>query len=798
MKQFMLLIVCVLCIMPANAQLVIEGRVTGTREEPLIGAYVFVSNTYYKTMTDDSGSFRIADVKPGIYRLTVSFVGYETADEIVELTEDLHIRIRLVESPVMGEAVVVSAVRASQNSPTTFSTLGKEEITVRNKVQDLPLLLNQMPSVVTTSDAGTGVGYTSLRIRGSDITRINVTINGIPLNDPESHAVYWVDIPDFASSVNSIQVQRGVGSSTNGAGAFGASMNLETGTVSSSPYAKLDLYLGSFGTWKTTFQGGTGLMRDRLYVEGRASAIGSDGYIDRASSALGSYFMQGGYHDHNTLVKAIVFGGNEKTYQAWYGVDRSTLASDRTFNWAGAIYRPDGTIGFYDNQTDNYRQQHFQLHFSRMLKPSVNLGLAAHYTRGKGYYEEYMQDQDFSDYALEPLLFGLDSVLLEDRYQYVYSDTVDQTDLIRRRWLDNHYYGMTWSLRKIASRSDLIFGGSYSRYEKARHFGEIIWAEFASQSGIRHLYYDNMAGKSDLNFYFKASFVPVKNLTLHGDLQFRHISYRVKGTEDYGRPVAILEKFLFLNPKIGLSLDTRFGNIYGSYGMAHREPIRDDYLDAAPGEKPEAEVLGDFECGIRKYASRFTYAVDLFLMSYRNQLILTGAINDDGAYIRKNAGRSYRTGLEVTAGYRLAQMLYLEGNMALMRSGTDNKEPDTAGMMRTYRNVDIAFSPRVTGGLQADINPLKNLQISWQLKFVGSQYLDNTGNRDLMLKKYTVQDAGLKYLLAAGNLGSIEISFQISNLLNAKYESNGYVWNNAPFYYPQAGIHFLGGLSVKI
>jgi iron complex outermembrane receptor protein len=798
MKQVCILLALVCFSWQAGAQFSLRGTVTGHEREILTGAYVVINSTYYQTTTNGKGEFSFSGIKPGTYEVKVSYVGYETYISIVEVTGDTQVDISLKESPVVGDAVIISAVRASRNTPTTFTTMNKEEIIRRNQAQDLPYLLNLEPSVVATSDAGAGVGYTGMRIRGSDITRINVTINGIPLNDPESHAVYWVDLPDFASSVNSLQLQRGVGSSTNGAGAFGASMNLETNSIQSKPFGIVSLGAGSFSTCKASFQVGTGLIKDHWYFEGRGSALGSDGYIDRATSDLTSYFMQGGYYDEKTLVKVVVFGGVEKTYQAWYGIDAATMAADRTFNYAGAIYDANWNVtGYYNNQTDNYRQNHYQLHISRQLSEVLSLNLSGHYTLGDGYYEEYKQDQPFADYGLNDLYFGKDSIPDETGYQHFYHDTINTTDLIRRRWLNNGYYGATWSLSYRKKKIDLVIGGALNKYDKAKHFGEIIWAEFASQCPKDCEYYNNKSFKTDFNAFTKVAWSPLPALTIYADLQYRNITYKAKGIESHLNPVAIDESFHFINPKAGISYVTKAGTLYASYGIAHREPIRDDYIDAKPGEKPKAESLGNLEMGVRRSETGFQYMANFFLMNYIDQLVLTGEINDDGAYIRKNAGKSYRTGIELSGAVKPSTYFEISGNFSYSVNKTDYLQVDGEDQITTFNNKDISFSPRIVASGQFRLFPVKNFELNWIMKYVSKQFLDNTGNDDLMLDQYLVNDARVAYLVSAEKLPDIEFTVTVNNLFNRLYESNGYVYDNMPYYYPQAGTNFMAGMIVK-
>jgi iron complex outermembrane recepter protein len=798
MKQVCILLALVCFSGHAGAQFSLRGTVTGTENEALIGAHVIINNSYYQTITDKTGSFVFSGMKKGRYSFKVSYVGYDAYEENIVLNRDTTVQVNLHESATISEAVIISAVRASQNTPTTFSTISKEEINRRNLAQDLPYMLSLEPSVVTTSDAGAGVGYTGLRIRGSDITRINVTINGIPLNDPESHVVYWVDVPDFASSVNSLQLQRGVGSSTNGAGAFGASMNLETNTLQPVPFGVVSMGAGSFNTWRTSFQAGTGLIKDHWYFEGRGSAIGSDGYVDRASSELNSFFLQGGYYNEKTLIKAIAFGGKERTYQAWYGIDAYTMKNDRTFNWAGVIYNDDGSLSYYNDQVDNYQQNHYQLHISRKLSNTLNLNVSGHYTLGKGYYEEYRQDDAFADYGLGNIYFGRDSVYNGSTYDYFYHDTITTTDLIRRRWLNNRYYGITWSLRYLTRKLDITIGGAANKFDKARHFGKIIWAEYAMGSPRNFEYYRNTSFKTDFNLFAKAAWSPIEALTLYGDLQYRTITYKDFGIESHMNPLAIDEHFNFFNPKIGISYDLNLGNIYISYGIAHREPIRDDFTDAVEGEKPRPETLGNLESGIRKTAQNYRYQVNYFLMHYRDQLVLTGAINDDGAFIRKNAGKSYRTGVELSGGYKPVRFVEIAANLSLSMNKTDYKQVNNGGVIVNYHHTTLSFSPGVIAGGQFRFLPVNNLEADWMIKYVGKQYLDNTRSHYLSLDPYLLNDVRIAWMIAKEKMPSVEITLLINNIFNTQYESNGYVYDGEPYYYPQAGTNFMAGVSLKL
>src|SRR6187402_3472761 len=450
------------------------------------------------------------------------------------------------------DEVLVSAVRVTAKTPFSFSDLDKKDIKPRNLGQDIPILMNYMPSVVTTSDAGNGVGYTGIRVRGSDATRVNITINGIPYNDAESHGTFWVNMPDFASSVESLQLQRGVGTSTNGAGAFGASLNMLTDTYAQKSSGEISSSFGSFNTNKNTVKFSTGLMNDHFEIAGRLSVLKSDGYIDRASSDLKSYFLQGTYIGKTTLIKALTFGGTEKTYQAWYGVDAATLESDRTFNPAGMFTDEFGNDRFYDNQTDNYQQDHYQLHWNERISENWSTNLAFHYTKGKGYYEEYEEDQGFADYGLAPIIDA---------------PTVSTTDLVRQKWLDNDFYGTTFSVNYKKDNWDVILGGGWNKYE-GDHFGKVIWARYASTSELGDHYYDDFSTKTDGNIFAKANYKVADKWSLFGDLQLRNVTYKANSTETG----LVNDNFNFFNPKAGVTFEMNEKNsLYFSYARANRE-----------------------------------------------------------------------------------------------------------------------------------------------------------------------------------------------------------------------------------
>ncbi|MFI0491268.1 TonB-dependent receptor [Flavobacterium sp.] len=666
------------------------------------------------------------------------------------------------------DEVLVSAVRVTSKTPVSFSNLDKKEIKFRNLGQDIPILMNYLPSVVTTSDAGNGVGYTGIRVRGSDGTRVNVTINGIPYNDSESSGSYFVDMPDFASSVESLQLQRGVGTSTNGAGAFGASLNMLTDSYSKVSNGEISNSFGSFNTQKHTVKFSTGLMNDHFEIAGRLSSIKSDGYVDRGASDMKSYFLQGTYVGKTTLIKALTFGGKEKTYQSWYGVDAETLATDRTFNFAGMYTDLNGNTQFYKNETDNYQQDNYQLHWNEKVSSKWNTNLAFHYTKGKGYYEEYLNNQAFADYGLLP----------------VAGQTT--TDLIRQKWLDNNFYGTTFSANYKDEKLDFIFGGGYNKYEGG-HFGQVIWARFASQSELGDKYYDNSATKNDGNVFAKANYQISSKISLFGDLQLRNVIYKINSPETG----IVNANFNFFNPKAGLNYTISEKNVlYFSYARANREPNRTDY----EGGNAKPEKLNDFELGWRYAGEKVKFNSNIYYMAYKDQLILTGNLDNVGNPIRSNSDKSYRLGIEVDATIALSEKLFIRPNFTL----SSNKNTDLAVAGQKYGTTTIAYSPSIIAGNILVYKPIESLQISLLQKFVGEQYMNNIELPAAKLADYFVNDFNIAYEIKPKSVfKSIVITGLVNNFLDKKYISNGYMYDVSPYYYPQAGINFLAGLTLK-
>ena len=664
--------------------------------------------------------------------------------------------------------VLVSAVRVTTKTPVTFSNMDKKEIKFRNLGQDIPVLMNYLPSVVTTSDAGGGIGYTGIRVRGSDATRVNVTINGIPYNDAESQGTFWVNMPDFASSVESLQLQRGVGTSTNGSGAFGASLNMLTDSYASKPTGEISGSFGSFNSQKETVKFSTGLLNDHFELAGRLSRIKSDGYVDRASSDLKSYFLQGTYVGKTTLIKALVFGGTEKTYQSWNGIDAETLNSDRTFNSAGMYTDEAGNVRFYDNETDNYKQDHYQLHWSESFSDKWSTNLALHYTKGQGYYENYKEDADMADYNLNPV------------------GAITTTDLVRQKWLDNDFYGTTFSAKYKDEKLDVIVGGGWNKYE-GDHYGKVIWARYASQSELGDHYYDDFSTKTDGNIFAKANYQFTEKLSFYGDLQYRRVQYKADSPETG----LVNDTFNFFNPKAGLNYEINEKNtLYFSYARANREPNRTDY----EGGNVKPEKLNDFELGWRFNSEKFQLNSNFYYMGYKDQLILTGRLDDVGAPIRANTEKSYRLGFELDATISLSDKFILRPNFTL----SSNKNVDLAVEGQYYGTTKIAYSPEIIAGNIIVYSPIKSLHLSLLQKYVGEQYMNNIELPEAKLADYFVNDLNVSYeIKPRAVFKSITITGLVNNILDKKYVSNGAMWDIYPYYYPQAGINFLAGLTLK-
>ncbi|MEC8724122.1 MAG: TonB-dependent receptor [Bacteroidota bacterium] len=671
------------------------------------------------------------------------------------------------------DEVLVKAVRVKSNAPITHSNFSKKDIEKRNLGQDIPILLNYLPSVVSSSDAGAGIGYTYLRVRGSDATRINVTINGIPYNDAESQGTFWVNLGDFASSVESLQLQRGVGTSTNGSAAFGASLNILTDAISREAGGEISNSFGSFGTQKHTVKFTTGLLDDHFEFAGRLSKIYSDGYVDRAFTNLRSYYLQGNYVDDNTIVKAITFGGKEKTYQSWYGLDQSQLEEDRTQN----PYT-------YDNETDNYWQDHYQLHWNESLNSywSTNIGL--NYTRGKGYFEQFKDDRDAADY----------NNLIND-----------DSDVIVRRWLDNDFYVVNASATYDKNGLEIISGISYSDYTND-HYGEVIWgSDLASGTAIRDRYYLSVSDKSDFSLFSKATFRMTEKLQAFLDLQGRFVNYKTVGLTSSRTAIDVDAKFNFFNPKFGFTYSLNNNNsIYASFARANKEPNRNDFESNATDLTHEE--LNDFELGWRHESERLRLNANVYYMQYNNQLVLTGALDDVGEYLRENVDKSYRLGLELDATLFLSDQFSLNSNLALSRNKIQDLTIDRDGSLQNLGDTNIAFSPDLITTHALEYTPNSKFRAALIGKYVGEQYMSNTDTEASKLDSYFVTDLNFSYVLPLKTVfKSVVFTGMINNLLDLEYEDRGFTYldtwsgptaSEVQGYYPQATRNFLAGVTV--
>jgi iron complex outermembrane receptor protein len=715
------------------------------------------------------------------------------------------------QNPIALDEVLVRAIRAKVESPVTFSNLNRQQLENRNLGQDIPVLMNFLPAVVTTSDAGAGVGYTGIRVRGSDATRVNVTINGVPYNDSESHGTFWVNMPDFASSTESLQLQRGVGSSTNGAGAFGASLNLLTESMSESAFAAVSGSAGSFGTHKATLRFGTGLLSNHFEISGRLSRIGSDGYIDRAASDLRSYFLQASYRSDKSLLKALVFGGHEITYQSWYGYDASIMAAigldnsmreNRQFNVAGIRFDDSGNFeGFYDNQVDNYKQNHVQLHWNQDWTPAFSSHLALHYTKGSGYYEEYVDDWYYSNVFYAPdaqlAFLGLNPILVN-------GVEISSMDYIRQRWLDNDFYGAIYASEYCSGPLELTIGGGWNYY-LGDHFGELVWARYAGLLEKGNRYYQDDSRKNDFNTFAKINFEPTTGWKLFADLQYRGVRYQANGNETG----VVNDRFRFFNPKIGITHAIHPNQkLYLTYAIANREPNRNDYESG----NPKPEHLQDLELGWRYSFGNTLLNANVYYMRYRDQLVLTGALNDVGAPLRANVGDSFRMGLELDAYMQLGKQWVWQPNLAWSQNQNVDFFFRRNGTLQALGNTQIAFSPSLVAGSRLVYQPTNQWQLGLLNKYVGEQFMSNIEAEDSRLGAYFQTDLNLSYtLISSTDFPEVTITALINNIFDARYSSNGYYYTYDDYYsipgeiitqsgagyYPQAGINLLTGIQLR-
>ena len=797
----------------AFGQINLTGVVKGDGEA-LAGASVVIEKSFYGVSTQANGSFEFKNLKPGNYTLLVSFIGFEPQKIDLQLSASKNIEVDLKPNVIMTDEVLISATRAGNKTPVAYSNVSSDEISKMNMGQDIPYLLQLTPSFVATSDAGAGVGYTNFRIRGTDLNRINVSIDGIPISESESHGTWFVDMPDLASSLENVQVQRGVGTSANGAAAFGGSIDLQTNTLNKDPYSEYRISYGSFNTLKNTIAAGTGLMNGKFTFDVRLSKLKSDGFIDRASSDLKSFFVSGGYYTKKSVLKINVFSGLEETYQSWWGVPSVRLNNDMEGmqeyenNW---LYTPEQTQHMinsdsrtynyytYDNQIDHYQQDYYHLHFSHQFNEYLHLNTGLHYRRGHGYYENYKAGEDLKkDYNIP--------------YPVVGNDTVFSSDVVNRKWLDNDFYGLVFALTHKKDRVDFTLGGGWNTYD-GDHFGNVIWAQYLGDVAPNYEWYRGNGLKKDFNVYGKFSYQLTEQINVYADLQYRNINYKITGINDDLRDISQEHDFNFFNPKLGIFFQpTDNQKLYVSFAVANREPNRDNFVDADPnGKQPVHETLHDWEMGYDFQSSNFTAGANLYYMNYKDQLVLTGEINDVGGVIMLNVDKSYRAGLELQTGWKISRNLQWNANATFSKNKIKDfieyvDDWDTGGQqVFELGTTDLAFSPNFIGNSQILFTPAKNFSISLISNYVGKQYIDNTSNNNRVLDAYFLNNLKVDYNIKTGFFDEIVLHCMVNNLFNEKYESNAWVYSyylggeryKQDGYFTQAGTNFLVGIDFK-
>ena len=802
----MRVLLCFLLInLTANAQHNFKGRVFDKNGLKIKGANI-KENDDKITYTDNNGDFYIFS-KKNIINIEITHVGYLKKIDTINISETKEKNFIIKDGILLKDQIKVLSTRAKDDSPYAYENLTLYELNKNNTGRDIPYLLDFTPSVTITSDAGGGIGYTGIRIRGSDANRINVTINGIPYNDAESHGVFWVDLPDIASSTNTIQIQRGVGSSTNGGGAFGGTISIKTGTPSEKAYVDYGTSMGSFKTFKNTLNLNSGLLKQNWNFALRLSKITSDGYVDRAFSNLWSYYAAASYFTKKSSFQLINFSGKEKTYQSWWGTPES-----RVFNDLNGMQEVIVNNGFdeeqkdnllnsdrtynhytYENEIDNYQQDHYQFHYNYDLSSSSNFNLALHYTYGRGYYEQFRKNDLLSNYFND--------------FENVY------TNLVRRRWLDNDFYGFTYSYFKQTKKIELIIGGAYNIY-KGDHFGKII------STGIPNMvfkdpYYLSKSDKKDRNIFIKYDMILSYKLKLFTDMQIRNYSHYSDGSDNDRSVINFNSKNTFFNPKIGFNFKLNpKSNIYSSIAVANREPIRIDFLDSY--EEPKHETLYDFEFGYNINYNFGFFNTNFYWMEYKNQLITTGELNDVGGYIRTNAKKSRRVGVEISnrliikkfnisSSLTLSKNFVYDFNEVLYDYGSNFNQYNI--IKNTYLKSNIAFSPEIIGYNDIEYKALKNFTTSFKTKYVGKQYLDNTSNTNRSINSYLINSLDVEARLNIKFLKKLFIKFSANNIFNKMYSSNGYTFGyyagtdyevRENYLYPQAGRNYMFSLNIKI
>ncbi|MBK9638208.1 MAG: TonB-dependent receptor [Bacteroidetes bacterium] len=798
-----------------HGQSKLSGIVTNENHIGLPGVILHIEQSQYTITSEKSGNFAFYKLKDGLIKVQCRLLGYNDTIIQVNMAGETTFNIQLSTKPFLTDEVVVKSTRTGSLSAMANQTLSKEEIEKLNTGQDLPYLLQLLPSAVVTSDAGNGIGYTGIRIRGSDATRVNVTINGIPLNDAESQGVYWVNLPDFASSTQNIEVTRGAGVSTNGSGAFGGTINILSQQLSDTAFLQTSNAFGKFNTLKNNISFGTGLLKNHFSMEGRLSKLVSDGYMDRGKSDLKSFYLSTAYRDNKNLIRLNIFSGKEITYQSWNGIPESRLNDDvkgmmdyidrngLSEEEANNLLTSGRTYNYYTykNQNDNYQQDHYQLLASRNIGKSWLANIGLHATKGKGYYEEYKSNQELASYNISTAS-SADSL-------------ITHSDLVRRRWLDNWFYGITWSVNgNITEKLKLNIGGAANRYD-GKHFGEVIWARNAGSAELTDKYYENKATKDDINSYIKADIQLSKQINIYGDLQFRHVNYSFLGPNEFGSFFQQEVKHNFFNPKAGITYQPNTNiQIYASASVAQKEPSRSDYIETSNFSRPNPEKMIDYETGVKWSGRTISASVNLYYMDYTDQLILTGKVNDVGSYTRSNIKESYRMGIELEAAVQVHKKLVLQGNFTL----SENKIPtftefvdaydvnfDYLGQEKIkYNKTTIAFSPSMIASGALHYSPTINSEISFITKYVSQQYLDNTESKESEIPAYFVGDIRLSYNIVKPNVPRIKFNILLNNIFSSLYVSNGYtygyIYDNSRirenFYYPQAEFNLMGQIML--
>lgn len=781
----------------------LRGVVTDHEGNPLQGASVSITGTYLGVHTKTDGTYQIRGLPEGHHQLRFSFTGYEALTISFRMKRDTVINASLEAMAVMTGDVVISATRAGDDTPLAYTNVTGELLEKLNNGQDLPYLLALTPSFVETSEAGNGIGYTSLRIRGTDASRINVTIDGIPLNDPESQQVFWVDLPDLASSVDNIQVQRGAGTSSNGAGAFGASVHIQTKGIEREPFAEINSSAGSFGTFRNNISAGTGLLNDRLAFQMRFSDIRSQGYIERTGSDHQSAFISGLYRSGKSLLKANLILGREKTGIGWWGVPEEMLETDRRYNPAGEYTDDNGTVKYYDNESDNYTQNHLQLSYSRKLKSSLSFHSAFHYTRGKGYYEEFKEDEPYSDYGLPQA--GLPG------------PEIITSDLVRRKWMSNDFYGLIYNVSHKGERISADLGGGTNLYS-GDHFGRIIWMRYAGMTDKDHEWYFNNGRKFESSFYGKLTWSMAEDISLFGDLQYRYINYDLSGNDDDLKNIGQVHSYNFFNPKAGVFMNLSSNQeAWLSFSVANREPTRTDFKEASGDDEatPMPERLFDTELGYNLTNPGHSLSVNLYAMIYSDQLVPTGELSNVGYPVMTNVKDSYRLGAEVTAGFIVSELLSFDMTLTVSSNKikdfteyyTDYNTGDWSAEYKSRKlgRVDIAYSPSLIATGIMHFKVLPSLGIDLTGKYVGKQYFDNTMNSDRMLDPYFVSNVIAGFSPGIKSIKDLSVQLTVNNIFNARYENNAYGGNwfedgvekSWAYYFPQAGTNFMLKIGLK-